>query len=671
MTTQVNSADAPATGDGGPSDPDLAADVRATLDGRWAGVRDTVRERLGTAEWATPTAPLPIAASRERTTAQLIRLLAEPWIAAGFSAEPDEPGDVGSSLTAFECLGHVDLSLFVKTGVQVGLFGGAVAGLGTERHHREHLADIANGTLLGCFAMTEVGGGSDVANLETTATYDPATDEIVVHSPGPGATKDYIGNAAKDGTLAAVFAQLVVDDGGGPRSHGVHCVLVPIRDGSGRALPGVTLGDCGAKIGLPGVDNGEISFDQVRVPRANLLDRFGSITDDGAYTSPIESDGRRFFSMLGTLVRGRVSVGGAAGSATRNALTLAVRYASAREQFTRPDGESGIRLLEYATHRRRLLLPLARSYALALATNELVEDLHELTTQRAGGPDAGGGGNAGAPDESAVRRLEERAASLKVANTAHATRTIQECREACGGAGYMWENRFGALKADSDIFTTFEGDNTVLLQLVAKGLLTQYKDSFDSFDTRSMMLFAARNVAESFVERAFGGSIVQRLVAGAPGRDADNALEDRGGQLAIFEDREEHTVATLAARMRALQGAASDPVDALGAVQPHMVAAAWAHIDRLLLEAMAAAVESGTGPGRELLGRVCDLFVYSTVEDNASWFLEHGRISAAQSKAITTRVDELCAELAPHALTLVDAFGVADAWVDCPLLERA
>ena len=662
MTVHLSSTNAPTT-----SDADLAAGVRTVLDGRWGGVRDTVRERLGTREWATPTVPLPVPDYRERTTGQLLRLLAEPWIAAGFSAEPGEHGDVGSSLTAFESLGHVDLSLFVKTGVQVGLFGGAVAGLGTERHHRAYLADIANGTLLGCFAMTEVGGGSDVANLETTATYDPATDEIVVHSPSPAATKDYIGNAAKDGTLAAVFAQLVVEDAGAPRSHGVHCVLVPIRDGSGRGLPGVTLGDCGAKIGLPGVDNGEIAFDHVRVPRANLLDRFGSITDDGTYSSPIESDGRRFFSMLGTLVRGRVSVGGAAGSATRNALTLAVRYAVAREQFTRPDGQDGIRLLEYATHRRRLLLPLARSYALALATNELVEDLHELTTPGTGG----GAEETDDADQSAVRRIEERAASLKVANTAHATRTIQECREACGGAGYMWENRFGALKADSDIFTTFEGDNTVLLQLVAKGLLTQYKDSFDSFDTRSMMLFAARNVAESFVERAFGGSIVQRLVAGAPGRDADNALEDRGGQLAIFEDREEHTVATLAARMRALQGDDVDPVDALGAVQPHMVAAAWAHIDRLLLEAMAAAVENSTGPVRELLGRVCDLFVYSTVEDNASWFLEHGRISSAQSKAITTRVDELCAELAPHALTLVDAFGVADAWVDCPLLERA
>ena len=646
------------------------ADLRAALDGRWAQVRDTVRAELGTSEWATPTEPLPITSFRDRTTGQLLRLMQLPWTSAGFSAEPGTPGDIGASLTLFEMLGHVDLSLFVKAGVQVGLFGGAVAGLGTRRHHDEYLEKIAAGDLLGCFAMTEVGGGSDVANLKTTATYDPDADEIVVHTPTAGAVKDYIGNAARDGTMAAVFAQLVVDG----TSHGVHCVLVPIRALDGTPMPGVTIGDCGAKIGLPGVDNGELAFDQVRVPRDNLLDRFGQISaptaaeSATAYTSGIESDSRRFFSMLGTLVRGRVSVGGAAGAAARNALTLAIRYATRRDQFSRPAAGggpgTGIRLMEYSTHRRRLLVPLARSYALALATNALVATVH----------DSQGTGTAENTerDETAVRRLEERAASLKVANTDHASRTIQACREACGGAGYIWENRFGALRADVDVFTTFEEDNTVLLQLVAKGLLTQYKDAFESFDTRAMIGFAARNVFESAVERAFGGSIVQRLIAGAPGRDADNALEDRGGQLAIFEDRESHTVATLAARMRSRSDGDADPVEVLSAVQPHMLAAAWAHVDRLLLEAFAEVAESCEDEqARSLLCTVCDLFVYSTVEDNAAWFLEHGRIAAAQSKAISARVDQLCAELAPRAEELVDAFGVAAAWIDCRLLERA
>ena len=178
-------------------------------------------------------------------------------------------------------LGHADLSVFVKAGVQFGLFGGAIANLGTQRHWDAYLPGMLDGTLLGSFAMTETGHGSDVQSLLTTATYLPESDEIVIHTPSPAARKDYIGNAAQDASLAAVFAQLVVDG----EDHGVHCVLVPVRDEQGTPMPGVTIGDCGGKMGLRGVDNGRLTFDHVRVPRHNLLNRFGTIDDDGRYHS--------------------------------------------------------------------------------------------------------------------------------------------------------------------------------------------------------------------------------------------------------------------------------------------------------------------------------------------------------------------------------------------------
>ena len=115
----------------------------------------------------------------------------------------------------------------VKAGVHWGLFGGAVA---QPRHRsattRHTCPAIIDASCPGCFAMTETGHGSDVQSLRTTATYDPETDEIVVHTPDLPPRKDYIGGAARDGRLAAVFAQLVTDG----ESHGVHCVLVPIRD---------------------------------------------------------------------------------------------------------------------------------------------------------------------------------------------------------------------------------------------------------------------------------------------------------------------------------------------------------------------------------------------------------------------------------------------------------
>src|SRR6185436_10153003 len=181
-------------------------------------------------------------------------------------------------------------------------------------------------------------------------------------------------------------------------------------------------------------------FDQVRIPRENLLNKYADVAEDGTYTSPIENPGRRFFTMLGTLIRGRVTVGAAA----RVALDIATRYALERRQFEAPGAEQEVLIMDYLVHQRRLFPLIAKSYALQFAQNELVAKCHELQTSDD-------------PDAEEQRELESRAAGLKAANTWHATRAIQEAREACGGAGYLAENRLIALKADTDVFTTFEG----------------------------------------------------------------------------------------------------------------------------------------------------------------------------------------------------------------------
>ncbi len=172
-----------------------------------------------------------------------------------------------------------------------------------------------------------------------------------MNSPTPGATKAYIGNAAVDGTMAAVFGQLTVAG----ESHGVHTILVPIRDENGRDLPGVTTGDQGHKGGLLGVDNGTISFDHVRVPRRMLLDRYGGVDEHGTYRSPIEDPNRRFFTMLGTLVRGRVCIAAAGGIGARRGLSIAVRHGLTRRQFPAAGRPDGVLLMDYLTYQRRLL----------------------------------------------------------------------------------------------------------------------------------------------------------------------------------------------------------------------------------------------------------------------------------------------------------------------------
>src|SRR5699024_3887948 len=150
------------------------------------------------------------------------------------------------------------------------------------------------------FAMTEIGHGSDVQSLATTATFDPACGEggeCVIHTPLRAAWTEVLGNAATHAKAAPAFARMLTTGG----DHGVHCFYVPVRDAGGELLPGVSSEDDGEKGGLNGIDNGRLAFDHVRVPRTNLLGRYGDVAPDGTYSSPIESPGRRFFTMLGTL----------------------------------------------------------------------------------------------------------------------------------------------------------------------------------------------------------------------------------------------------------------------------------------------------------------------------------------------------------------------------------
>ncbi|GAA4887830.1 acyl-CoA dehydrogenase [Streptomonospora salina] len=627
------------------------AQLRALLDGRWRRVRELARERLR-GERFRPVAGMGVEEHRERVLDQITAIAGGKMSGYGFSAEYGGSDDVGGSVVAFEML-VCDLSLMVKVGVQWGLFGGAIQALGTARHHAAYLPRVMSLDLPGCFAMTETGHGSDVQGLRTTAEYDPATEEFVVTTPDDAARKDYIGNAARDGRMAVVFAQLITEG----RSHGVHALLVPIRDAGGAVTPGVRIGDCGPKAGLNGVDNGRLWFDGVRVPREALLNRYGDVAADGTYSSPIDSDNRRFFTMLGTLVRGRISVAGGAGSATKAALEIAVRYGDVRRQFDRPDTGEEVALLDYRAHQRRLLPALARTYALHFAQEELVGALHERH-----------GGGAG-DDERGQRELEARAAGIKALSTWHATRTIQTCREACGGAGYLQENRIPQLKADTDVFTTFEGDNTVLLQLVAKGLLTDYRQEFGELDPLGVARFAAGRFLGAVIERTAARSLIERLVNAAPGRGDESDLYDRGWQLRLLEDREKHTLDGLARRLRRA-GPSSDPQawEVFNEAQDHVLSAARAHMERVVLEAFVAAIDRCPDAStRELLNAVCDLFVLSAVEEDRAWFLEHERLTAARAKALTQQVDRLCARLRPHAQTLVEAFGFPDEWLAAPI----
>ena len=628
----------------------LSDDVRIALDGKWRTVREQSREQLAQLDVGFDHS-LTLDEARERTFAQLKELVPTGIPAAGFAKDIGGGGDPGMAVTGIEMLAQFDLSLMVKAGVQWGLFGGAVENLGTAQHH-ELIPQIINLDLVGCFAMTETGHGSDVQSLETTATYDPSTQEFVLSSPTPSSRKDYIGNAAKHASIAAVFAQLVTRG----ESHGVHCFLVPLRDEHGEDLPGVTTSDCGYKGGLGGVDNGRIMFDDVRIPRTNLLNRYGHVDEGGAYSSPIENPNRRFFTMLGTLIRGRVSVGGSARAAAEVAVSIAGRYALQRRQFETTPGNEGV-LADYRMHQRRLLPMIARTYAYRFAQNQLVARMDKLQT-------------ATEPDAGQQRELEGRAAGLKAMQSEFASKAIQECREMCGGAGYLSENRITTLRGDVDVFTTFEGDNIVLLQLIAKELLTAYASEVGGLDPLGMVRFISSTVAETVKERTAASQLIQRLIDARPGGD-DHDLLDRGTQLGLFEDREQHVIETVARRLQ--RAAKAEPEEAFAIfnnAQDHLIRAGRVHIDRVVLEAFTAGIaRCEDEEAADLLREVCTLFALSVIEDDLAWFMGHNRLSDQRAKTVTSLLNEQLAVLRPHLETLIDALGVPESSLGAEFLE--
>jgi acyl-CoA oxidase len=353
-----------------------------------------------------------------------------------------------------------------------------------------------------------------------------------------------------------------------------------------------------------------------------------------------------------------VSVSGAALSASKVALGIAVRYADVRTQFKAPDSDDEVTILNYLQHQRRLLPAVATTYALHFAQEELVAQLHEVFSN----PDA---------DEMARRQLETLAAGIKAINTWHATATIQTCREACGGAGYLSVNRLPQLKADTDVFTTFEGDNTVLMQLVAKTLLTNYRDEFGSLDSLGMVRFVADQVVENIVERTSARSVALRLLDALPGRDEEVSILDRGWQLDMITFREKHVLEGVTRRMRKGMSDGEDAFDIFNSVQDHVLLAAHAHVDREVLELFVQAIDRCPDEqATELLDEVCSLHVLSLIERERGWFLEHGRLTPARAKAVTTAVNDLCKQLRPRATLLVDAFGIPDAVLAAPIAFR-
>ncbi|GAM28721.1 hypothetical protein SAMD00019534_118970 [Acytostelium subglobosum LB1] len=515
-------------------------------------------------------------------------------------------------LISMETINMSDSSLSVKLGVHFSLFGNAVLNLGTEKHHLKYLKDIDTWKLPGCFGMTELGHGSNVQGVETTATYDKDTQEFIINTPSDSAQKFWIGNAALHGQACSVFAQLYI----GGVHYGVHVFVVPIRNPDGSIAENVRIMDNGHKLGLQGVDNGRIWFNNKRIPRDNLLNKFGDVQPDGTYVTSIPSKTKRFGSMVAPLVGGRVLIASSALYATKMALIIATRFATNRRQFGNKNQE--IPIIQYLTHQRRLFPLIAATVAYNFPINHLKLIYCE-------------------PNKTAqnVKDVHVWASGIKAVVTWHKTHTLQTVRECCGGQGFSSFNQIPALKSDLEIDMTYEGDNHVLLQQVSRYLLVELQKG-------------RYNVTLS---------------------NHGSKIYNADFQLHCLKWKESHLVQTLSTKImtaldqgRGLEYSWNDNLDLVTALGK-------AHIERITLETFQASIKKASLNIQPALELCRNLFFSTKVVDDLGFYLCNDGMTQETAVKVQESINLLCGDMLPHALDLVNSFDVPEQYIHAPIAK--
>jgi len=478
--------------------------------------------------------------------------------------------------------------------------------------------------IVGTYAQTELGHGTFLRGLETTATYDATTEEFIMDSPTITASKWWPGDLGKVANHALVMANLVVDG----KNHGMHPFIVQIRDLSTHLpLPGVQVGDIGDKLAFENIDNGFLHMTNLRIPRENLLCKNAEVRPDGTYVTKTDK-----LMTYGSMVRLRViMLKVVILSALAKACTVAVRYSTVRCQgrLTQRSNNSvpEIAVMEYVTQQHKVLPQVAKQYAMVFAANQLLEFYNDALKEFEAG------------DLSKLPQLHGLSAGMKAFVTEEASTGIEILRRSCGGHGYANSSGLPHMYRNVVAGCTYEGENTVMY-LQSAGVLIK---SIMENDTSELTAY------------------LDGLMAGEefplPSMDL-NSLEYL---VKCFQKRSRFCLHSVAMKLQSLLGEGMRQADALNVMSVQLVNTAKAHIQQHIVSSFAAELQKHNGsPLQSVLTDVFMLHALHGINENLAEFIMSCDLTKDDATAIFQAEMSQLAKLRDNAVGLVDAYDYRD-----------